>query len=58
MGNHIITLAVQAHNGERSEPHNSKLNQPKKEQTYKFYLACLLFLFVNMGLGLAYFVFD
>ena len=29
-GNHIITLAVQAHNGERSEPHNSKLKTDRK----------------------------
>ena len=29
-GNHIITLGVtQAHNGERGEPHNSKLRATK-----------------------------
>jgi hypothetical protein len=29
-GNHIITLGVtQAHNGERDEPHNSKLRATK-----------------------------
>ena len=62
MGNHIITFAPgvprneqreflgfaakQTHNGERSEPHNSKLKPTEKEQTYKIYPVCLLFLFV------------
>ena len=57
-GNNIITLAVQAHNGELSEPHNSKLNEQKKEQTHKFYLACLLFFSYNMGFGLAVLIYE
>ena len=31
-GNHIITLAVQAHNGELCEPHNSKLKTNRKRE--------------------------
>ena len=38
MGNHIITLGlVQAHNGERSEPHNSKLKPTKKADIQDFH---------------------
>ena len=48
MGNHIITLAVQAHNGEQSEPHNSKLKSTEKEQThhYKIFRLGVFALFV------------
>ena len=31
-GNYIITLALQAHNGEQREPHNSKLKTNKKKR--------------------------
>ena len=34
MGNHIITLAVQAHNGEPCEPHNSKLKINRKRENF------------------------
>ena len=48
MGNHIITFAEQTHNGEQSEPHNSKLKQAEKEQTYKIY-SCVFALSVMEG---------
>ena len=34
MGNHIITLALQAHNGEQCEPHNSKLKTNRKRENF------------------------
>jgi hypothetical protein len=36
MGNHIITLAAQAHNGEPSEPHRSKLRVKEKRELHGF----------------------
>ena len=70
MGNHIITFAPgvprneqreflgfaakQTHNGERSEPHNSKLKPTEKEQTYKIYSCVFALSVCNMGLGLAH----
>ena len=46
-GQSYHNACVQAHNGEHSEPHNSKLKPTEKEQAHKvLLLACLLFLFV------------
>ena len=43
----VITLAVQAHNGKQSEPHNSKLiTSRKKENVSAIKPICSLFLFV------------
>ena len=43
IGNHIITLAVQAHNGERNEPYNSKLKRIEKERIFRFFRFILSF---------------
>ena len=34
MGNHIITLAVQAYNSEQCEPHNFKLKTNRKKREH------------------------
>ena len=57
MCNHIITLAVQAHNGEQSETHNSKLKPTEKEQTHKIFLSVCSFCLYK-GFCLAHIVFD
>ena len=46
---------MQAHNGEHSEPHNSKLKPTEKEQTHQVFTPCVFALSVcNKGLGLAH----
>ena len=41
--NHIITFALQIHNGERSEPHNSKLKKSEDGSSSLFFFPLLIF---------------
>ena len=56
-GNHIITLAVQAHNGEQREPHNSKLKTNRKREDISATNRSVLSFCRYRGLGLAHIAF-
>ncbi|MBQ7223996.1 MAG: hypothetical protein IJX06_00335 [Clostridia bacterium] len=58
MGNHIITLAVQAHNGEQGEAHNSKLKNNKKRENILAMNRFVLSFCCYKGLGIAQCSFD
>lgn len=52
MENHIITLALQAHNGEQDEPHNSKRKQTETREQSDCSL--VLFFFLDSRLRLSF----
>ena len=57
-GNHIITLAVQVHNGKQSAPHNSKLKTSRKRENISA-TKPIYSLFLSLyGFGLSPFAFD
>ena len=58
MGNHIITLAVQAHNGEQSELHNSKLKTNIKRDNKSVRSRNVISFCRCKGLGFAHNAFD
>ena len=58
MGNHIITLAVQTHNGEQSKPHNSKLKTNVKRDNKSVRSRNVISFCRYKGLGIAHNSFD
>ena len=58
MGNYIITLAVQAHNGEQSEPHNAKLKTNVKRDNKSVRSRNVISFCRYKGLGFAHNAFD
>ena len=58
MGNYIITLTVQAHNGEQSEPHNSKLKTNVKRDNKSVRCRNVISFCRYKGLGFAHNAFD